>query len=350
MTGVLFGVRIVELASIGPGPFCGMMLADHGAEVIRVERPGQPHDPRDPVLRSRTIAHADLKTEEGRERVLDLVADADGLIEGFRPGVLERLELGPDVLLERNPKLVIGRMTGWGQTGPLAQTAGHDINYIALSGVLGGVGPADGRPVPPMNLVGDYGGGAMMLAFGMVSGILHARTGGAGQVIDCAMTDGSALLTAQIWGLRHRGLWHDERGANLLDGGAYFYGCYRCSDGEYVAIGAIEPQFHAELLERLGLTSDPDFAQQMNPKTWPRCRERLDAIFATRTRDEWAADFEGSDICFAPVLAMGEAPGHGHNVARETFIEVGGAVQPAPAPRFSRTPARAPSLSKSRTD
>jgi alpha-methylacyl-CoA racemase len=343
MAGPLTGIRIVELAGIGPGPFCGMMLADHGAEVIRVDRPGTGGDPRsptsrhakDPLLRSRTFVELDLKSSDDIAKLRELAKTADGLIEGFRPGVMERLGLGPDVLLGDNPKLVYGRMTGWGQDGPYAPAAGHDINYIALSGVLGALGRSGEKPTPPINLVGDFGGGAMMLAFGMVSGLLAVKNGAPGQVIDCAMTDGSALLMAMMWGFRATGMWAEKRGANLLDTGAPFYDTYETADGGFVAIGSIEPQFYALLRDKLGLTDDPLFDGQFDRAQWPGQKERLTAIFKTRTRDEWCALMEGTDVCFAPVLSMTEAAAHPHNVARGTFVERDGVLQPAPAPRFA---------------
>jgi alpha-methylacyl-CoA racemase len=343
MPGPLTGVRIVELAGIGPGPFCGMMLADHGAEVIRVDRPGAGGDPRsptarhasDPLLRSRTMIELDLKSPDDIAKLRELVKTADGLIEGFRPGVMERLGIGPDVLLGDNPTLVYGRMTGWGQDGPYAPAAGHDINYIALSGVLGALGRAGEKPTPPINLVGDFGGGAMMLAFGMVSGLLAVKNGAPGQVIDCAMTDGSALLMAMMWGFRATGMWADARGTNLIDTGAPFYDTYETADGGFVAIGSIEPQFYALLREKLGLTGDPLFDGQFDRAQWPAQKARLTAIFRTRTRDEWCALMEGTDVCFAPVLSMAEAVEHPHNVARGTFVERDGVMQPAPAPRFT---------------
>jgi alpha-methylacyl-CoA racemase len=335
MAGPLSGIRIVEFAGIGPGPFCGMMLADHGAEVIRIERPGARHLSSDAFTRSRRTIAIDMKQAEGVALARKLVGTADGLIEGFRPGVMERLGLGPEELLGDNPKLVYGRMTGWGQSGPLAQAAGHDINYIALSGVLHTVGRAGERPVPPVNYVGDFGGGGMMLAFAMVSALLGVRMGRPGQVIDAAMTDGSALLAGMTYAFHGAGMWRDQPGVNLLDGAAHFYDTYQCADGKFVAIGAIEPQFYALLLEATGLQDDPAFAAQMDPRQWPTLKARLTEVFATKTRDEWTAIMEGTDICFAPVLSLGEAPAHPHNVARGTFGEVGGAVQPMPAPRYS---------------
>ena len=356
MSGPLAGIRIVELAGIGPAPFACMMLADHGAEVIRIERPGAKKggpggDPaKDILLRSRKTIAVDLKSAEGIGVVRDLVASADGFVEGFRPGVTERLGLGPDVLLGATPRLVYGRMTGWGQDGPYAQAAGHDINYIALAGALHAFGRAGERPTPPINMVGDFGGGAMMLAFGMVSALLHARTTGRGQVIDCAMTDGAALLMSMIWSFYGQGLWRDERGVNLLDSGAHFYDTYACADGAYVAIGAIEPQFYAVLREMAGLTVDPAFDRQMDPRGWPALKEKLAAVFASRTRDEWCAILEHTDACFAPVLSMAEAPKHPHNVARGTFAEAGGVVQPMPAPRYSATPTVAPRMADGQSD
>ena len=338
MAGPLSGIRIVEFAGIGPGPFAAMMLADHGAEVVRIDRPGARLDPRDPLLRNRRSIALDLKSGEGVAAARALCRGGDGLIEGFRPGVMERLGLGPDTLLGDNPRLVYGRMTGWGQTGPWAQAAGHDINYIALSGVLHTIGRAGERPVPPVNYVGDFGGGAMMLAFGMASALLGVARGAPGQVIDAAMTDGSALLAAMSWYFLAAGINRDSPGSNMLDGAAHFYDTYACADGKWIAIGAIEPQFYALLLDRAGLASDPDFAAQHDRAAWPALKAKLAAVFAARTRDEWCALMDASDVCFAPVLAMGEAPAHPHNAARETFIELGGAVQPAPAPRYSATP------------
>lgn len=342
MPGMLDGVRVVEFAGIGPGPFCGMMLADHGAEVIRIDRPGARHDPADPLLRSRRTIAIDLKDAGGVALARAICGKADAVIEGFRPGVMERLGLGPDVLLGDNPALVYGRMTGWGQQGPLAQAAGHDINYIAVSGVLHTIGRAGEAPVPPANYVGDFGGGAMMLAFGIVSALLHVGMGGAGQVIDAAMTDGSALLSAMQHGFIARGMWRDARGSNLLDGAAHFYDCYETADGKHVAIGAIEPAFYTALLKVTGLADDPAFAQQMNPAAWPALKARLAEVFRTRTRDEWCAAMEGHDACFAPVLSMAEAPAHPQNAARGTFGEVGGVRQPMPAPRAMGTPAPPP--------
>ena len=356
MSGPLAGIRIVELAGIGPAPFACMMLADHGAEVIRIERPGAKKggpggDPtKDILLRSRKVIAVDLKSADGIRVVRDLVASADGFVEGFRPGVAERLGLGPDVLLGTTPRLVYGRMTGWGQDGPYAQAAGHDINYIALAGALHAFGRAGEKPTPPINMVGDFGGGGMMLAFGMVSALLHARTTGQGQVIDCAMTDGAALLMSMIWSFHGQGLWCDERGANLLDTGAHFYDTYACADGKYVSIGAIEPHFYAALREKAGLAADVEFDRQMDSRCWPALKDRLAAVFASRTRDEWCALLEHTDACFAPVLSLAEASAHPHNVARGTFTEAGGVVQPMPAPRYSATPTAAPRMADGHTD
>jgi len=342
MAGALAGLRIIEMAGIGPGPFCGMMLADHGAEVIVVHRPGGAPDPRSPLSRSRTLVEVDLKSPEGIARVIQLAHSADGLIEGFRPGVMERLGLGPDVLLAANPKLVIGRMTGWGQTGPYAPAAGHDINYVALSGTLHACGRAGEKPTPPVNLVGDFGGGGMMLAFGMVAALLNVQRGGDGQVIDCAMTDGAALLASMVWGFRATDGWQDERGVNLLDTGAHFYDTYETADGKFVSIGSIEPQFYAELRRLAGIADDEAFDDQMNPEVWPDLSDRMAQLFRQRTRDEWCAIMEHTDVCFAPVLAMSEAPLHPHNHARGAFVDLEGVMQPAPAPRFAQTPAVEP--------
>jgi alpha-methylacyl-CoA racemase len=346
MTGPLGGIRILEIAGIGPGPFAGMMLADHGAEVIRIERPHAPpglapaHT--DILVRNRRAVAIDLKKPEGVAVLRDLARGADGVIEGFRPGVMERLGLGPEVLLADNPKLVFGRMTGWGQTGPLARTAGHDIDYIALAGALHAYGRAGEQPTPPINMVGDFGGGGMFLAFGMVSALLHAARTGQGQVIDCAMVDGAAVLMSMIWSFRAAGFWRDERGVNLLDTGAHFYDTYETADGKYMAVGAIEPQFYAELRRLAGLAEDKDLDAQMNFAEWPRLKHRVAAAFRTRTRAEWTAIFDGTDACVSPVLSMAEAPSHPHNAARGTFVEASGVVQPAAAPRYSATPTGAP--------
>ncbi|MEA1070980.1 CaiB/BaiF CoA-transferase family protein [Sphingomonas sp. LY160] len=324
MAGPLTGYTIVEMAGLGPGPFAAMMLADHGATVIRVERKGMIGVPGDPLLRNRKSISLDLKREECRAVVRKLAATADGMIEGYRPGVMERLGLGPDELIGANPRLVYGRITGWGQHGPLATDAGHDINYVALSGLLHGIGPAE-RPVAPVNYLGDYGGGAMMLAFGMVAALLEVAKSGKGQVIDAAMTDGTALLGTLTYGMRAAGLWRDEREANLLDGGEAIYGVYRCLDGKFLSIGAIEPQFQAALYRGLALAPGSG-------------REETAAVIALRSRDDWAAHFAGTDACVAPVLDLGEAPVHPHNIARRTFLDIDGVFQPAPAPRYSGTP------------
>ncbi len=339
MAGALDGLTIVEIAGIGPGPFAAMMLADHGARVIRVERPGTRANPKDILNRSREVVQLDLKSAEDISELRDIVKTADGLIEGFRPGVMERLGLGPGELLSDNPRLVYGRMTGWGQTGPYAPFAGHDINYIALSGALHSYGRAGEKPTPPVNAVGDFGGGGMMMAFGMLAGILAAQKTGEGQVIDCAMTDGSAMLSAMTYSFMAQGMWRDERGVNLLDTGAHFYDTYETSDGKYVSIGSIEPQFYAELRKRAGLEEDADFDAQMMPSNWGLLKDKLTALFKTQTRDKWCELMEHSDVCFAPVLSLSEAPKHPHNAARETYVEVDGVMQPAPAPRFSKTPA-----------
>ena len=323
MAGPLSGLKIVEMAGLGPGPFAAMMLADHGAEVIRVERAGMIGVPNDPLLRNRRSVSLDLKREECREVVRRLAAGADGLVEGYRPGVMERLGLGPDELIGDNPRLVYGRITGWGQDGPLANEAGHDINYVAISGLLHGIGPKE-RPVVPINYLGDYAGGGMMLAFGMVAALLAVQRGGSGQVVDAAMSDGTALIGALTYGMRAAGLWRDQREANLLDGGEPVYGIYRCSDGKFLSIGAIEPQFRAALFKGLAL---PEAAS----------REQIAAVIASRSRDQWATHFAGTDACVAPVLDLGEAPVHPHNLARRAFVDLQGVFQPAPAPRYSDT-------------
>jgi alpha-methylacyl-CoA racemase len=343
MAGPLSGIRIVEIAGIGPGPFCAMMLADLGAEVLRVDRAERARLPRsdgpnlDLLNRGRRSVGVDLKSPAGVEVVLRLVEKADALIEGFRPGVMERLGLGPDVCLARNPKLVFGRMTGWGQDGPLAKVAGHDLNYIALTGALHAIGRADSPPPPPLNLVGDFGGGGLLLAYGILAALLERARSGKGQVVDAAMVDGAAALMAIIFGAHASGWWRDERASNMLDGGAHFYDCYETKDGKFVSIGSIEPQFYAQLLERTGLSGEA-LPHQMDRSAWPKLKERLTGIFKTKTRDEWCALMEGTDVCFAPVLSLAEAPEHPHMKARNTFVEVEGVRQPGPAPRFSRTP------------
>jgi len=335
--GPLKGIRVVEFAGLGPGPFAAMLFSDLGADVIRIDRKGG-HSPHkmEILYRGRRAVAFDMKNPEAVEAALKLIEKADGLIEGFRPGVMERFGVGPDACLARNPRLVYGRMTGWGQTGPLANAAGHDINYIALSGALHAIGEKGGAPVPPLNLVGDFGGGALYLAFGMVCAMLEARTSGKGQVVDAAMTDGAASLMTLFYGLKAMGMWQDARGENLLDGGAHFYGTYETKDGKWIALGPIEPQFYKELLGKMGIT-DVAFAAQMDRSAWPALKEKLAAAIKTKTRDEWDAVFDGSDACYAPVLSLSDAPKHPHNVARETFVEIEGVVQPAPAPRFSRT-------------
>lgn len=337
--GPLQGVRVVEFQGIGPGPFCAMLLSDMGADVVRIDRKGAHGGAAfDVTSRGRRSVALDLKSATDIEIALALIGKADALIEGFRPGVMERLGLGPDVALGRNPRLVYGRMTGWGQTGPLASAAGHDINYIALTGALHAMGRAGAPPAPPLNLVGDFGGGALYLAMGICAALLHAEKTGAGQVIDCAMTDGAASLMAMFYGFRGAGMWSDARDANLLDGGAHFYDTYETKDGKWVAIGSIEPQFYALLLEKAGLAGDPAFAPQMDRARWPDLSKTLGTVIASKTRDEWCAAMEGTDVCFAPVLSLEEAPRHPHNVARETFTTVAGVVQPNIAPRFLRTP------------
>ena len=341
MSGPLEGVRIIELAGIGPSPFACMMLADAGADIIRLERaPSTPPTPGphwDVLNRNRSSVGIDLKRPGAVELVLDLVERADVLIEGFRPGVAERLGVGPEQCLGRNPALVYGRMTGWGQDGPMADTAGHDIDYIAVSGALWPIGRLGERPVAPLNLVGDFGGGGMLLAFGVLAALVEARRSGRGQVVDAAMTDGSAALMTMIYSFRQLGWWREERGVNILDSGAHYYEVYETADGRYFAVGAMEAKFYAELLKGLGLEAE-DLPDQMDRERWPEMKARFAAIFATKTRDEWAAVFDGTDACAVPVLSPWEAPDHPHNAARGTFVEVEGIVQPAPAPRFSRTP------------
>lgn len=348
MTGPLAGIRVIEMVGLGPCPFAAMMLADMGAEVIRIDRKAVPGAPNpfpmlgtkfDVMARGRQSLALDLKQPAARDVLLRLIDQSDVVLEGFRPGVMERLGLGPDVCQARNPKLVYGRITGWGQQGPLAQAAGHDINYIALTGMLHAMGRADSPPAPPLNLVGDFGGGAMMLAFGVVCAVLEASRSGQGQVVDAAMTDGAALLGAMMYGFRAFGAWSDQRGANMLDGGAHFYDTYACADGKFISIGSIEPQFYGLLLKLTGI-DDPAFNTQMDPRKWPALTEKMAAVFLTRTRAQWCELLEGTDVCFAPVLDMEEAPQHPHNVARATFVEVDGVTQPAPAPRFSRTEAQ----------
>ncbi|HWH82507.1 MAG TPA: CaiB/BaiF CoA-transferase family protein [Burkholderiaceae bacterium] len=347
MAGPLQGLRMIEMVGLGPGPFCAMLFADLGAEVIRIDRPQR--DPGaaaeaarfDVPSRGRRSLAIDLRHPEGAEAVLQLAQHADVLIEGFRPGVMERLGLGPEACHARQPRLVYGRMTGWGQHGPLAHAAGHDINYLALTGVLHAIGHAGEAPVPPLNVVADYGGGAMFLALGILAALQERQRSGLGQVVDAAMTDGAALLGAIFHGLKAEGRWSNHRGENILDSGAHFYDTYACADGKYISLGAIEPQFYALLLERCGI-ADPGFEAQMDSDRWPILKNRLADVFRTRTRAEWCTLLEGSDACFAPVLDWDEAPLHPHNQARGTFVTIDGLVQPAPAPRFSRTPADTP--------
>ncbi len=345
MAGPLTGMKVIEMAGLGPGPFCAMVLADLGADVVRVARPGVAPDPLDVLARSRTVLNLDLRDPQAVQEVLALVAQADVLIEGFRPGVMERLGLGPDVCLARQPRLVYGRMTGWGQHGPLSHAAGHDINYIAISGALHAIGRDGEAPVPPLNYVGDFGGGAMLLAVGILAALHETQRSGQGQVIDAAMTDGAALLSSMMYGFKAAGQWSNHRGDNMLDGGAFFYDTYVCADGRHVAVGAIEPQFYALLREKCGIADDPVFDAQMDRQAWPVLKLRLAEVLRTRTRDEWCALLEGTDACFAPVLDWDEAPEHPHNRARQTFTHLQGVLQPAPAPRFDRTPADAPHAS-----
>ncbi len=342
-SGPLSGLKIVEFAGIGPAPFCGMLLSDLGADVVRIDRKTGPAggsrttvDRFSVTQRGRRSIALDLKNPASIETCLKLMEKADAIFEGFRPGVMERLGLGPDIALARNPKLVYGRMTGWGQTGPLANAAGHDINYIAISGALHAIGTGD-KPIPPLNLVGDFGGGALYLAFGLLAGVIHARATGQGQVVDAAMSDGAASLLSMFYGFKALGMWTGERRNNMLDGGAHFYDTYKCADGKWIALGSIEPQFYALLVETAGLT-DPQFKNQMNRAEWPELQGKLAAVIAAKTRTEWCEIMEGTDICFAPVLSLDEAPSHPHNVARQTFVEIEGVPQPAPAPRFSATP------------
>jgi alpha-methylacyl-CoA racemase len=344
MAGPLSGLKVVEMVGLGPAPFCGMLLADMGAEVIRIDRRRRGdagNASADVLARGRKSLAIDLKKPGATETVLLLIEQADVLIEGFRPGVMERLGLGPDECLQRQPRLIYGRMTGWGQHGPLAQAAGHDINYIAISGALHAIGRAGQPPAVPLNYIGDFGGGAMLLAFGVLAALFESKASGRGQVVDAAMTDGAALISAMMYGFKAAGMWNNERGQNLLDGGAHFYDVYACADGKHVAIGALEPQFYAELLQRCGI-DDPAFEAQMDRKRWPELKRKLAEVFRTRSREEWCSLLEGTDVCFAPVLDWDEAPQHAHNQARETFVNIGGVLQPAPAPRFSRTPAGIP--------
>ncbi len=344
--GPLQGVKVIELTGLGPGPFAAMMLSDMGAEVIRIDRssavsggnPAAP--PLDPLARGRRSIGVDLKNPDGVETVLSLVEDADVLMEGFRPGVAERLGLGPDICLARNRRLVYGRMTGWGQDGPYASAAGHDINYISLAGALESIGHAGQKPTVPLNLVGDFGGGGMYLAFGIACALFESQRSGEGQVIDAAMVDGAASLMNMFWGTKAMGFWGPERGTNMLDTGAPFYDVYECADGKFVSIGSIEPQFYAELMHLSGLGGVTGFDQQMNTSEWPAMKEQVAEVFKAKSRDEWCAIMEHTDVCFAPVLSMEESTEHPHMVERGTFVEVGGVTQAGPAPRFSRTEAQ----------
>jgi alpha-methylacyl-CoA racemase len=339
--GPLKGMKVVMVGGIGPGPFCAQMLADMGADIIRIDKKGEPRiafiqkkfDVLHRNIRSVTI---DFKKKEGIEATLKLIDKAEAIIEGFRPGVMEKLGLGPDICLKRNPKLIFGRMTGWGQEGPLAQAAGHDINYIALTGALHAIGKAGEKPVVPLNIVGDFGGGSLFLAFGIMCGVYEARQSGKGQVVDAAVVDGTSALMGAFYGLKAAGIWSDNRGTNILDGGAQFYDTYETSDGKYISLGSLEPQFY-ELLLKLAEIDDPVFKNQLDIFKWPEMKEKLTVIFKSKTRDEWCEIMEGTDVCFAPVLSFDEAINHPHNVEREVFIDVDGVMQPAPAPRFSRT-------------
>ncbi|HWT21265.1 MAG TPA: CaiB/BaiF CoA-transferase family protein [Variovorax sp.] len=336
MAGPLAGVKVLEFAGIGPAPFCAMVLGDLGADVIRIARPGTVADARDVTTRNRRTVCLDLRSEGAADQVLELVAAADCLIEGFRPGVMEKLGLGPSECMAANPRLIYGRMTGWGQHGPLSHAAGHDINYIAITGALHAIGRAEDTPPPPLNYVGDFGGGGMLLAVGLLAALNETARSGRGQVVDAAMTDGAALISAFMYGMKAMGRWSNQRGENLLDGGAHFYDTYACADGKFIAIGAIEPQFYAEFCRLCGI-DDPFFEAQMDATRWPLLKLRLADVFRTRTRDEWSEILEGADACVAPVLDWDEAPEHPHNAARGTYVTLDGVLQPAPAPRFSRT-------------
>ena len=336
--GPLKGLKIIEMAGIGPGPFCGMVLADLGAEIIRVDRASAigTGSKQEPSNRGKKSIAVDLKAKEGVEVVLKLIETADAIFEGFRPGVMERLGIGPEVCLARNDRIVFGRMTGWGQEGPLANAAGHDINYISLSGALAAIGRPGSPPVPPLNLIGDFGGGGMLLALGLVAALLESKESKKGQVVDAAMTDGSALLMTMIYSMQSSGMWKTTMGSNLLDGGSHFYDTYECKDGKFISIGSIEPQFYA-LLCQIAELDEKVFSKQMSRDLWPEQKEEIKKIFVKKTRDEWCELMEGTDVCFAPVLDMSEAPEHPHNKERKTFIDLEGVTQPAPAPRFSRT-------------
>ena len=336
--GPLTGIKVIEMAAIGPVPFCAMMLSDMGAEVIRIDRLSQKGSgsSANVLYRGRKSVAFDLKNSIALDSTLRLSDQADVILEGFRPGVMERLGLGPEVCLERNPKLIYGRMTGWGQSGPLSHAAGHDINYISIAGALGSMGYADRPPAPPLNLIGDFGGGAMYLLAGILAAIVERNSSGKGQVVDAAMTDGTASLLSPFYGLMAMGMWSTERYSNRLDGGAFYYGSYECSDGKYISLGSLEPQFYALLLEKCGIT-DETFKEQSDQAAWPIKREKMEVLFKTKTQQEWCGILEGTDVCFAPVLNLKEAPDHPHNKTRQTFVKVQGVTQPAPAPRFSRT-------------
>ncbi|MCC2596985.1 CoA transferase [Pusillimonas sp. MFBS29] len=347
MSATLQGLRIIEMVGLGPAPFAAMMLADHGAEVVRIHPAKRKADfplldtRFDVLARGRKSLAVDLRAPAGSELLLELISNADGLIEGFRPGVMERLGLSPEVCLARNPKLVYGRMTGWGQTGPLANQVGHDLNYLGITGALHAIGPADGPPTVPLNYVADFGGGGMLLAFGMVAALLAVRGGGSGQVVDAAMTDGVGLLSSMFWGFRAGGAWPNGRGQNLLDGGAYFYATYACADGRYLAVACVEKRFHDILVERLALEPE-EFTHDRQPARWPSLRQKLAELFATKPRDHWVSLFEGTDGCVTPILDWSEAVAHPHATRRNAFVDVEGVIQPAPAPRFSATPAPMP--------
>ncbi|MED6333739.1 MAG: CaiB/BaiF CoA-transferase family protein [Pseudomonadota bacterium] len=336
--GPLTGIKVIEMAAIGPVPFCAMMLSDMGAEVIRIDRLSQKGSgsSANVLYRGRKSVAFDLKNSIALDSTLRLSDQADVILEGFRPGVMERLGLGPEICLKRNPKLIYGRMTGWGQNGPLSHAAGHDINYISIAGALGSMGYADRPPAPPLNLIGDFGGGAMYLLAGILAAIVERNSSGKGQVVDAAMTDGTASLLSPFYGLMAMGMWSTERYSNRLDGGAFYYGSYECSDGKYISLGSLEPQFYALLLEKCGIT-DETFKEQSDQEAWPIKREKMEALFKTKTQQEWCGILEGTDVCFAPVLNLKEAPDHPHNKTRQTFVKVQGVTQPAPAPRFSRT-------------
>ena len=336
--GPLAGIKVVEMAAIGPVPFCAMMLSDMGAEVIRIDRLSQKGSGHraNVLFRGRKSIAVDLKNQQGVETALKLIDKSDVVIEGFRPGVMERLGLGPETCLKQNPRLVYGRMTGWGQHGELSQAAGHDINYISLAGALGSMGYPDRPPTPPLNLIGDFGGGAMYLLSGVLAALLERHSSGNGQIIDAAMTDGTASLLSGFYGMMAMGMWTTDRYKNRLDGGAFYYGSYECKDGKHISLGSLEPQFYALLLEKCGI-ADESFKEQLDQEAWPLKRQKMETLFKTKTRDQWCELLEGTDVCFSPVLDLKEAPNHPHNINRKTFVELDGVVQPAPAPRFSRT-------------